>query len=77
MVAICRMNGMSAQKAFDEVGQLLSSRYRRWEVVEALFQQSPLARNRSVVRYVDGIKSVVQANISWRYAKFHIMNFFD
>jgi hypothetical protein len=66
MVAVCRLNGMSAQEAFDEVGRLLTSHFQRWDHVESMFLRSKHANNKAVVRYVDGIKSVVQANISWR-----------
>jgi hypothetical protein len=67
MVAICRLNGLSAQAAFDEVGRLLTRRYERWNDIESMFLGSKYANNRSVVRYVEGIKSVVQANISWSF----------
>jgi hypothetical protein len=66
MVAICRINGKSAQEAFDQVGDLLTSRYRRWDEVEATFDTSDLAKCEETRKYVAGIKSVVQANISWR-----------
>jgi hypothetical protein len=66
MVAICRLNGMTAQEAFDEVGSLLQSRFDRWEVVEDSLERSCWSNNENVQQYVTGIKSVVQANISWR-----------
>jgi hypothetical protein len=66
MVAICRIDGKSAQEAFDQVGDLLTARYRRWDEVEAMFGVSELAACDETRKYVAGIKSVVQANISWR-----------
>ena len=66
MVAACRMNGMSAQQAFDVVGRLLEGRFRRWDELE---KQVPTWENLfddHVRRYIEGIKCVVQANISWR-----------
>ncbi|KFA47801.1 hypothetical protein S40293_09042 [Stachybotrys chartarum IBT 40293] len=66
MVAICRLNGMPAQQAFDEVGLLLQSRFDRWDVVEDSLERSCWTNNENVQKYVTGIKSVVQANISWR-----------
>jgi hypothetical protein len=67
MVAICRIDGSSAQEAFDQVGILLTARYRRWDEVEALFEASDLAKCDETRKYVAGIKSVVQANISWSF----------
>jgi hypothetical protein len=66
MVVICRQHGLSVQQAFNTVGELLESRYRRWEVVEARIPRRGEAVNTEVGKYIDGIKAVVQANLTWR-----------
>ena len=66
MIAACRMNGMSAQKAFDVVGSLLESRFRRWDELEAQVPKWENSLDDGVQKYIKGIKCVVQANISWR-----------
>lgn len=67
MVAICRMNGMLAQEAFDRVGDLLQERYRRWDVVEGQVRSWGEEVDKQVQRYVEAIKCVVKANLYWRY----------
>lgn len=66
MVAVCRLNGMTLQAAFDTVGSLLESRYQQWEVAEAKIPSWGEKIDAEVHKYVDGIKAVVQANLSWR-----------
>ena len=67
MVVICQKHGLSAQQAFNAVGELLESRYRGWEVVEARVPSWGEAVDGEVEKYIDGIKAVVQANLTWRY----------
>lgn len=77
MVAVCRMRGLTAQQAFDTVGELLATCYRRWDELEAiLMTRDPAATQITwledtdmrdqVLQYVQGIKNVVRANLYWR-----------
>lgn len=68
MVALCRVNGMPAQEAFDMVGELLQERYLRWDVVEARVRSWGEEVDIQVARYIEGIKCVVKANLYWRYS---------
>ena len=68
MVALCRMNGMSAQEAFDMVGKLLQERYRRWDVVEGQVRSWGKEVDAQAQRYIEAIKCVVKANLYWRYS---------
>lgn len=68
MVALCRMNGMPAQKAFDMVGELLQERYRRWDVIEGQVRSWGDEVDEQVQRYIEAIKCVVKANLYWRYS---------
>ncbi|KAI9147523.1 (+)-eremophilene synthase [Paramyrothecium foliicola] len=67
IVAIHRLNGMTAQQAFDAAGHLLETCYQRWETVEGLLAKSAMGSETDVARYVAGIKCVVQANVSWSF----------
>lgn len=66
MVIVCQLHGLSAQQAFDMVGKLLENCHRRWEEVEASVPSWRPEVDVEVQRYIDGIKSVVQANLNWR-----------
>ncbi|KFH47455.1 Presilphiperfolan-8-beta-ol synthase-like protein [Hapsidospora chrysogenum ATCC 11550] len=67
IVAACRMDGMSAQEAFDYVGRLLEERYRRWEAAEARVPHWEYPTNMHVAKYIEGIKAVVRANLYWSF----------
>ncbi|KAL7948162.1 isoprenoid synthase domain-containing protein [Trichoderma barbatum] len=67
MVAVCRLNGMSAQKAFDKVGELLEGRYRRWDRAEARVPSWGREADVQVQKYIEGIKCVVRANLNWSF----------
>lgn len=62
------MNGMSAQEAFDTVGELLQERYQRWDVVESQVPSWGEEVDAQVQRYIEAIKCVVKANLYWRYS---------
>lgn len=66
MVTVCQLHGLSTQQAFDTVGKLLENCYRRWEEVEASVPNWCPEVDVEVQRYIDGIKSVVKANLNWR-----------
>lgn len=57
---------MSAQEAFDAAGELLESRYIRWEKAERSVPSWGAKIDKQVRRYIDGIKAVVKANLYWR-----------
>ncbi|KAK1590316.1 terpene synthase metal binding domain-containing protein [Colletotrichum navitas] len=67
MVAACRMNGKSAQEAFDIVGSLLEESYIEWDEVMIRMPCWDVAVDSEVERYIKGIQNVVQANISWSF----------
>lgn len=66
MVMACQVKGMLPQQAFDTVGELLVSRYRRWEEVERNVPTWGFGIDEDVQKYINGIKSVVKANLYWR-----------
>ncbi|KAJ3498172.1 hypothetical protein NLG97_g1330 [Lecanicillium saksenae] len=66
MVAVCRLHGMSVQQAFDTVGKLLEHRYQRWDEIKESLPSWCVTADTDVRRYIDGIKSVVSANLNWR-----------
>ncbi|KAK2002105.1 terpene synthase metal binding domain-containing protein [Colletotrichum falcatum] len=67
MVAACRMNGKSAQEAFDMVGSLLEESYQEWDEVMSRLPDWDVEVEGQVERYIRGIQDVVQANISWSF----------
>ena len=66
MVALCRLKGMTAQEAFDQVGSLLQDRYQRWDVLETYIPSWGEVVDPEVEKYISGIKTVVRANLHWR-----------
>lgn len=66
MVAACRSQGISAQEAFNAVGKELEERYRQWDKTEVVMANWNEAVGLEIRKYIDGIKSVVQANLQWR-----------
>ena len=67
LVAVSRMHGMSAQEAFDEIGELIVVRHQRLEGMVAQLPSWGALVNLEVVRYVEGIKDVVKANLYWSF----------
>jgi hypothetical protein len=57
---------MSAQEAFDTVGELFKGRCRRWEIVEAQVRSFGESVDPHVQAYIEGIKNTVKANLNWR-----------
>lgn len=63
MVATCRLNGMSAQEAYDHTGLMIDSRLERLdECVAAL----PYV-DAQVATYVQGMKNVLVSNVHWSF----------
>lgn len=66
MVAVCRMNGASAQSAFDEIAAMVDARFTIWdEAVKALPSWGKEIDDQ-VHQYIQGVQNIVQANLSWR-----------
>lgn len=66
MVAVCRMNGSSAQAAFDQIAAMVDARFVLWDqAVKALPSWGPEI-DAQVRQYIQGIQNIVQANLSWR-----------
>lgn len=66
IIASCRLSGLSAQDAFDAAAALLQERYDCWNEAEASLPSWGRRIDPQVKAYVDGIKSVVKANLYWR-----------
>ncbi|KAI4215131.1 MAG: hypothetical protein LQ351_002446 [Letrouitia transgressa] len=67
LVAICRMNGMPAQQAFDHVNTLLRGCYRDWYFALADLPQWGEEIDNQVQKYIQGVQDVVLANLSWSF----------
>ena len=66
LVAICRINGMPAQQAFDHVNQLLKDCYHDWYLALAGLPQWGEQIDAQVQKYIQGVQDVVLANLNWR-----------
>ncbi|KAH8164929.1 hypothetical protein CIB48_g3318 [Xylaria polymorpha] len=66
MVAVCRMNGSSAQEAFDELASLIDERFAQWETAMNMLPVWGGDIDSQVQLYIQGIQNIVQANLSWR-----------
>ncbi|KAI0538595.1 isoprenoid synthase domain-containing protein [Xylaria digitata] len=67
LVAVARMSGLQAQEAFDCIGNMLNSRYERWEKAIGAMPDSGDEVNKHVERYVRGVVDVVRANLYWSF----------
>ncbi|KAI1161943.1 isoprenoid synthase domain-containing protein [Nemania serpens] len=68
MVAVARMSGLDAQEAFDYVGNMLDSRYERWEAaIREVPDWGEEIINKNVEKYVQGVADVVRANLYWSF----------
>ncbi|KAI1811307.1 terpene synthase metal binding domain-containing protein [Poronia punctata] len=67
MVAVCRMNGSSAQEAFDEIAAMVDSRFALWEEAVRSLPSWGGSVDRQVRLYIQGIQNIVQANLSWSF----------
>jgi hypothetical protein len=66
---------MSAQAAFTHIGDMLLERYRDWYLALAELPSWGEDVDVQVQEYVEGVRSVVRANLGWRYA-FLFLSFF-
>jgi hypothetical protein len=69
MVALCRMRGLSAQRAFDTLGELLYSRLAKWD--ESLTKLPAWASgvDSQINNYIEVIKNLMNANLKYRYVQ--------
>ncbi|KAI9037613.1 terpene synthase family protein [Aspergillus affinis] len=67
VVAICRQSGMSAQAAFDHIGEMLTSCYRDWYLALAELPSWGEAVDAPIQGYIRGVQNVVQANLHWSF----------
>ncbi|KAK6845983.1 terpene synthase metal binding domain protein [Apiospora arundinis] len=63
-VAVCRMNGASAQHAFDEIASLIEARFYLWDETLKTLPSWGEKVDFQVHRYIQGIQNIVQANLS-------------
>ncbi|CAF9908645.1 MAG: hypothetical protein GOMPHAMPRED_006237 [Gomphillus americanus] len=67
MVASCRRAGMTAQQAFDHLGNMLTSRHLKLtDLLRRLPSWDPKT-NGQAQRYIDSVLNTVRANLYWSY----------
>lgn len=64
-VAVCRLQGMSAQDAVTFVGTEVSCRMAEFEEAVRKLRESKHGRANELMRYVQGIRDVIKANLWW------------
>lgn len=57
---------MTAQAAFDHIGDMLGSRYRDWYLALADLPSWGPQIDAHVQGYIRGVQNVVKANLHWR-----------
>lgn len=67
LIAVARMHGMSAQEAFDYIGELIKIRHQHLETTIAQLPSWDAVVDQEVLRYVQAIKDVVKANLYWTF----------
>lgn len=65
LVAACRLQGMSAQEAFDYLGQMLETRLASFEELATSLPRWDNATMAAVDAYVEGVRNSVRANLYW------------
>ena len=63
----CRRSGLSAQGAFDQVGETLESLLREWNMALVSVLQLDDESGGQVHDYIHGVENVLVANLNWRY----------
>jgi hypothetical protein len=66
-VAVCRLQGMSAQEAVTFIGTEVSCRMAEFEEAVRKLQESNHGRLDELMRYVRGIRDVIKANLWWSF----------
>ncbi|KAJ5702438.1 terpene cyclase [Penicillium malachiteum] len=67
LISVCRNAGMSAQAAFDNVGELAKERYQQFSIALAKLPSWGQEIDEQVQQYIDRVRRVAQANLVWRY----------
>lgn len=67
LVAVCRMQGMSAQVAVDCIAELISTRHNQLEKALSNVPSWDKNTDMQVRKYMDGIQDVVKANLYWSF----------
>ncbi|KAI1756101.1 isoprenoid synthase domain-containing protein [Xylaria castorea] len=67
MVAVARMSGLGPQEAFDYIGNMLDSRYERWDNAAKAVPNWGESVNQHVDRYIQGVADIVRANLYWSF----------
>lgn len=70
IVAICRLNGLPAQKSFDRINDILKTCYRDWYLALADLPQWGEEIDQQVQKYAQGLECVIRANLNWRWVLF-------
>jgi hypothetical protein len=63
---VARLSGLGAQEAFDCIGNMLNSRYERWEKAISEVPDWGEGVKKDVDKYIQGVADVVRANLYWR-----------
>lgn len=67
IIAVYRLNGESAQEAFNAAGRLVDECHAKWREAIACISFFDPDPSSPILRYIDGIKAVVQANLEWSF----------
>lgn len=67
LVAVCRMQGMSAQEAVDRVAELIDRRHEKLEEAMNSIPTWDEATDLQLALYTEGIRDVVKANLYWSF----------
>ncbi|GAW13610.1 hypothetical protein ANO14919_029970 [Xylariales sp. No.14919] len=59
------MGGLGAQEAFDCIGNMLDSRYERWEKAVGMMPSWGEEIDKHARKYVQGVADVVRGNLYW------------
>lgn len=66
MVTVLRAKGMSAQEAFDHIGELLRECYRDWYLAQARLRQWGEDIDFQVHRYIAALHSILLGSLHWQ-----------
>ncbi|KAM4058735.1 terpene synthase metal binding domain-containing protein [Hirsutella rhossiliensis] len=67
MVARCRINGLSAQQAFEMVGTMLDGRIARWDESLSRLPSWGSQVDPQVEEYIEAIRNLVRANLRYSF----------
>ncbi|KAI2634584.1 isoprenoid synthase domain-containing protein [Xylaria nigripes] len=67
LVASARLGGLGPQEAFSHIGEMVHSRYRRWEEAVSEVPKWGDEIDRDVAKYIKGILSFSIGNLYWSF----------